>query len=192
MNINNFEWAEFKYTIHTFSWWEAGMLICFIISGIVSYQWTKKTEAVDGKSVNALFFLMLGTALGLMFKLFTYLNVTVFLYVALLVVQFLDYKRTREIRNRLFQAEDAQKIKRRRDSILSRINTTKQDGQSAHGVKRSHSHSHGSSSHGEHSHGHSRRHRHGESHSSSAGNGIDGTLKDPKDPLFVDPLQDEE
>lgn len=190
MNINNFEWSEFKYSIHTFSWWEAGMLICFIISGIMSYKCTKNTEVIDGKSVNALFFLMLGTALGIAFKLFTYLNVTIILYVALIVVQFLDYKTTRGIRNRLFQAKDEFKIKRRRESILSGAGTGKQEGRSPHSGERSHSHDHSSSSHGSHSHSH--RHSRGDSHSSSSRKEADGTSTNPKDPLFVDPLKDEE
>ena len=77
MNISNFEWDVFCDSIHSIYWWEAWMVIFFIIAGLVSIQWTKKTGAVDGKSVNALFCLFLGSVMGLAFKLFAHIDVTV-------------------------------------------------------------------------------------------------------------------
>ena len=188
MNINNFEWSEFRYSIHTFSWWEAAMMICFIIAGLVSLQWTKKTEVVDGKSVNALFFLLLGSAMGLGFKLFMYLNVTVFLYIALVVVFFLDYRATRKIRVSLLQKESSLKLKQRRASIMDASvggtgrDALERDTQSSRRHSGEHVHSHGS---------HEHRHRHGHSRSHSSDH-VSGDQSDsPKEPLYVDPLNDE-
>ena len=180
MTIGNFEWKVFCHSIHTFNWWEAGMVIFFIIAGLVSIQWTKKTGMVDGKSVNALFCLLLGSVMGLAFKLFAYLDVTVLLYATLVLVFFLDFKKTRSVRNRLLRAEDDLKIKKRRDSLIGGFKTSGRVAAARDHKEHSHSHSH---------HSHHHEHGHGRSHSSS--HGSDESAKEPKNPLHDDPLTDE-
>ena len=179
MNIGNFEWEVFRHSIHTFNWWEAGMASFFIIAGLVSIKWTKKTGSVDGKSVNALFCLLLGSIMGLAFKLFAYLDVTVILHAVLVVVFFLDFKKTRDIRNRLLKAEDALNIKKRRDSLIGGVKSTGRADASREHREHSHSHSH-------HSHHH---HERGRSHSSD--HDSDASAKEPKNPIHDDPLTDE-
>ena len=182
MTIGNFEWKAFCETIHTFVWWEALMVIFFIIAGLISIKWTKKTEVVDGKSVNALFCLLLGSAMGLAFKFFAYLNVTTILYATLVVVVFLDYKNTRDIRNKLLKAEDALKIKQRRNSLGGGVKKTGRVNAPRDSKEHSHSHDH-------RSHSHEHRHGHGRSHES--GHNTDVSSKEPKNPLYDDPLTDE-
>lgn len=182
MTYRNFDFSTFIHTIHTASWYEAGMIACLALAALVSWRRTASTGAVDGKSVFASLLVAAAAALGVVFKLTRALDVVVLLYLALLFFSVADIYVCSRIRARLADAIETERIQERRRSLMGRSG----DGEGRRSHHRRHHHESGGSEGGSHSHSHSHgRHGHGERRHGS------DEFPDAKAPEFDDPLAED-
>lgn len=180
MTIFNFDWAKFCGTFHDLNWYEAGMIGSFVLAELASMRRLKRTDGVEGRGALSLFLTIVGAAIGVAFKLFVFLDVTALLYIALLAVAIGELTVGVATNKRKAQEDSALKLSERR-KVLS-----KASGESGerHSHRRRHSHEHGGSSGNHESHG--RSHAHSMSHSEKEAS------QRVKEPLYEDPLDDDE